>query len=67
MADFIKVITKVITGRLRRGRRSDVHLCAFDLVEIDGRDLRLETRKYAGDFWPAWCASRDRGWCSTRR
>src|SRR5947208_4889704 len=25
-----------------RGRRGDVHLCAFDLLELDGRDLRLE-------------------------
>ena len=25
-----------------RNRRGDVHLCAFDLVELDGRDLRLE-------------------------
>src|SRR5262245_57045439 len=25
-----------------RGRRGDVHLCAFDLLEIDGQDLRLE-------------------------
>src|SRR5215471_5092794 len=25
-----------------RSRRGDVHLCAFDLVELDGRDLRLE-------------------------
>src|SRR5437764_4112328 len=25
-----------------RNRRGDVHLCAFDLVEFDGRDLRLE-------------------------
>jgi bifunctional non-homologous end joining protein LigD len=25
-----------------RDRRGDVHLCAFDLLEIDGRDLRLE-------------------------
>jgi ATP dependent DNA ligase-like protein len=24
------------------GRRGDVHLCAFDLLELDGRDLRLE-------------------------
>jgi len=23
-----------------RGRRGDVHLCAFDLLEVDGRDLR---------------------------
>jgi bifunctional non-homologous end joining protein LigD len=23
-------------------RRGDVHLCAFDLLELDGRDLRLE-------------------------
>jgi bifunctional non-homologous end joining protein LigD len=27
--------------QLRYGR-GDVHLCAFDLVELDGRDLRLE-------------------------
>jgi bifunctional non-homologous end joining protein LigD len=26
---------------LRYGR-GDVHLCAFDLLELDGRDLRLE-------------------------
>src|SRR5262249_13367848 len=25
-----------------RGRRGDVHLCAFDLVELDGRDLRFQ-------------------------
>jgi bifunctional non-homologous end joining protein LigD len=25
-----------------RARRGDVHLCAFDLLELDGRDLRLE-------------------------
>jgi bifunctional non-homologous end joining protein LigD len=25
-----------------RSRRGDVHLCAFDLVELDGRDLRLK-------------------------
>jgi bifunctional non-homologous end joining protein LigD len=25
-----------------RSRRGDVHLCAFDLIELDGRDLRLE-------------------------
>ena len=25
-----------------RSRRGDVHLCAFDLLELDGRDLRLE-------------------------
>src|SRR5262249_1123392 len=25
-----------------RSRRGDVHLCAFDLMELDGRDLRLE-------------------------
>jgi ATP-dependent DNA ligase len=25
-----------------RNRRGDVHLCAFDLLELDGRDLRLE-------------------------
>ena len=25
-----------------RNRRGDVHLCALDLVELDGRDLRLE-------------------------
>jgi bifunctional non-homologous end joining protein LigD len=25
-----------------RNRRGDVHLCAFDLLEFDGRDLRLE-------------------------
>jgi bifunctional non-homologous end joining protein LigD len=25
-----------------RGRCGDVHLCAFDLLELDGRDLRLE-------------------------
>jgi len=24
-----------------RNRRGDVHLCAFDLLELDGRDLRL--------------------------
>jgi bifunctional non-homologous end joining protein LigD len=24
-----------------RNRRSDLHLCAFDLLELDGRDLRL--------------------------
>jgi len=25
-----------------RSRRGDVHLCAFDILELDGRDLRLE-------------------------
>ena len=25
-----------------RSRRGDAHLCAFDLVELDGRDLRLK-------------------------
>jgi ATP-dependent DNA ligase len=25
-----------------RNRRGAVHLCAFDLLELDGRDLRLE-------------------------
>jgi bifunctional non-homologous end joining protein LigD len=25
-----------------RSRRGDVHLCAFDLLELDGHDLRLE-------------------------
>src|SRR5437763_15847986 len=25
-----------------RNRRGDVHLCAFDLVELGGRELRLE-------------------------
>jgi bifunctional non-homologous end joining protein LigD len=25
-----------------RSRRGDVHLCAFDLLELDGRDLRFE-------------------------
>jgi bifunctional non-homologous end joining protein LigD len=25
-----------------RNRRGDVHLCAFDLLELDGRDLRLK-------------------------
>ena len=25
-----------------RSRRGDVHLCAFDLLELDGRDLRLK-------------------------
>ena len=25
-----------------RNRRGDVHLCAFDLLELDGRDLRLD-------------------------
>jgi bifunctional non-homologous end joining protein LigD len=25
-----------------RNRRGEVHLCAFDLLELDGRDLRLE-------------------------
>jgi bifunctional non-homologous end joining protein LigD len=25
-----------------RARRGDVHLCAFDILELDGRDLRLE-------------------------
>jgi hypothetical protein len=24
-----------------RSRRGDVHLCAFDLLELDGHDLRL--------------------------
>ena len=28
-----------------RSRRGDVHLCAFDLLELDGRDLRLEPLK----------------------
>ena len=25
-----------------RGRRGDVHLCAFDILELDGQDLRLK-------------------------
>ena len=36
-----------------RGRRGDVHLCAFDLLELDEQDLRIKPlRKSMGeDGW----------------
>jgi ATP-dependent DNA ligase len=45
-----------------RSRRGDVHLCAFDLLELDGRDLRLEPR--AIDPASAQGAMRPRAQCT---
>ena len=53
---------------LLRGRRHDrqMALCAFDLLELDGRDLRLGTFRLACERWPGIPITLRRGERSSR-
>jgi hypothetical protein len=50
---------------LLRARRHDqwVMLCAFDLIELDGKDLRPSRWSGERPYWRSSCAVRCLDWC----